>query len=71
MLFARVFLVLGHLILLLLLPGCRATANEHSAATCTKVGQTCQLAPGLLGICTEAAPGACDGDPCYVCMGQH
>jgi hypothetical protein len=51
--------------------GCPKQAEEQSGGTCAKVGQTCKLSQGLLGVCTEAAPGSCDREPCLICMGQH
>jgi len=59
------------IVAMVLLGSCRRTAEEAPPAACTKVGQTCKLAPGLLGVCTEAAPGTCAREPCLVCMGQH
>ena len=51
--------------------GCPKAVQEESPATCTKVGQTCKLAPGLLGVCTEGAAERCAQGPCLVCMSQH
>ncbi len=53
------------------LGGCPRQTEEQGGAACMKVGQTCKLSQGLLGVCTEAAPGSCDREPCLVCMGQH
>jgi hypothetical protein len=54
----------------LFLAGCPAAVKEPSTM-CVKAGQTCKLGPGLLGVCTEAAPDTCDREPCYTCMSQH
>jgi hypothetical protein len=64
--YSRVRLIL----LLLVSLGCPPSNNEP-AATCTKIGETCKLGPGLLGVCAERATGTCPNPPCLVCMGQH
>ena len=51
--------------------GCKGVAKEEPPTACTKVGQTCKLAQGLLGVCNEAPPGSCPREPCLVCMSQH
>jgi hypothetical protein len=53
------------------LSACQRTGGTTQPAACTKAGQTCNLAPGLLGVCTEGASDKCDHEPCLVCMGQH
>lgn len=57
----------------LTLVGCKTTAStkEGPVEVCSKAGQTCKLAQGLLGVCSEAPPGSCAQEPCLVCMGQH
>jgi hypothetical protein len=59
------------LVALISLGGCPRAVQDEQPGACTKVGQTCKLAPGLLGVCTEAAPGSCPKEPCLVCFGQH
>ena len=56
---------------LMSLASCRRAVEDAQPVECLKVGQTCKLGPGLLGVCTEGASDKCDHDPCLVCMGQH
>jgi hypothetical protein len=67
----RALLVSSAVVALATLAACRRSGEEAQPAVCTKAGQTCKLGPGLLGVCTEAAPDKCDHEPCFVCMGQH
>src|SRR5215471_8165334 len=45
--------------------------SKESPTTCTKVGETCRLSAGLLGVCTEPVNPSCDRPPCLVCTPQH
>jgi len=56
---------------IVVLASCPGTARDAPTEACTKVGETCKLGRGLLGVCTEAAPGVCNHEPCLVCAGQH
>jgi hypothetical protein len=57
-------------LLISLLSACPKSVEHAPEETCAKVGQTCKLDKGLLGVCT-AGTTDCDGAPCLVCMGQH
>ena len=57
--------------LLAALASCRRAAENTEPASCNKMGQTCKLGPGVLGVCTTAPPDKCDHEPCLVCMAQH
>jgi hypothetical protein len=58
------------LVMTLLLTACPASSGHAPEEVCAKVGQTCKLDKGLLGVCTTGTLD-CDGAPCLVCMGQH
>ena len=57
-------------VLTLFLTACPTTSTHAPEESCAKVGQTCKLDKGLLGVCSETAS-ECDGAPCLVCMSQH
>jgi hypothetical protein len=57
-------------LLTLLCSGCPSSTNAP-ADTCTKVGQTCKLAPGVLGVCVEQMQGTCVQPNCLACVSQH
>jgi hypothetical protein len=46
-------------------------AADHNAAPCSKIGQTCKLGPGLLGVCSESSDNRCERPPCLACVSQH
>jgi hypothetical protein len=51
-----------------------ATSSSSSpsipTATCTKVGQTCEIFGGKLGTCVQKDD-CLDTPPCFVCQSQH
>jgi hypothetical protein len=62
---------LAPLFALLSIAGCPSAKPGHSEGQCSKVGQTCKLADGLLGVCNDGDPERCDAALCLVCIGQH
>jgi hypothetical protein len=36
---------------------------------CTRIGQTCEFAPGKLGTCVQRDD--CTTPPCFTCQSQH
>jgi hypothetical protein len=67
----RVMKCLAPLLGLLSIVGCPSAKRELGEGRCSKVGQTCKLADGLLGVCNDGDPERCDAAPCLVCIGQH
>ncbi len=59
------------LALALVLAGCpeKGSPAKADAAACTKVGQSCEYAPGKLGSCVQQDD--CATPPCLVCQSQH
>lgn len=53
-------------LLLLLLTGCPAEKVQPPKATCQKVGDSCEFAPGKLGLCVEPVNGGT-----LLCQSQH
>ena len=55
-------------LLLVLLTACPAEKKKSEPVqTCTAVGQSCNFAPGKLGLCIESV----DGNPKFICQSQH
>lgn len=54
------------LVLSLLLTACPAQKTEAPKTTCSKPGETCEFAPGKLGICVEPVNGGA-----LICQSQH
>ena len=46
-------------------------AGQRALPTCTKAGDTCDFAPGKIGVCTEPVAGCQGGANCYVCTSLH
>ena len=67
----RVVKWLALLLGLLSIAGCPSAKREPGEERCSKLGQTCKLADGLLGVCNEGDPERCDAALCLVCIGQH
>ena len=42
-------------------------ATEH----CERIGDRCQLDPGLQGVCAPTQQSDCAQPPCLACMPQH
>lgn len=57
----------------LTLAGCPSNAGSQGAPAaeraCTRIGQTCQVAPGKLGTCVQRDE--CTQGACFVCQSQH
>ena len=54
----------------LLLTSCRGVATATAdAGPCTKVNDSCEYAPGKLGLCVEVQAEA--GPPTLLCQSQH
>ncbi len=49
--------------------GCPTRSTPAAPKPCTKVGDSCQFAPGKLGTCV--ARDDCQGQNCLVCQSQH
>ena len=53
--------------------GCPAQTDRKSAprgaASCTRVGDSCEFAPGKLGTCVRRDD--CAVEPCLTCQSQH
>lgn len=62
---------LAVLVAFVALGACRRSSEEAPPTPCTKIGQTCKLGPGLLGVCNQVTPDTCAKPPCFVCTGQH
>jgi hypothetical protein len=45
------------------------TQQAPTLARCTRVGDTCEFAPGKLGVCV--APEGCTKSGCLLCQSQH
>jgi hypothetical protein len=61
------------LVLALALAACPPKNQEKPAdskpGACTRVGQSCEVAPGKLGSCVQKDD--CTGEGCFVCQSQH
>ncbi|MBE7482030.1 MAG: hypothetical protein HS104_18880 [Polyangiaceae bacterium] len=54
--------------------GCPDSTSGSKAgppATCTKRGEQCKLADGVLGVCNDVACPAGKDPPCLGCVSQH
>jgi hypothetical protein len=53
------------------LAGCpeKVSPAKADASACTKIGQSCEYAPGKLGSCVQQDD--CATPPCLVCQSQH
>jgi len=49
----------------------RADAGRASGAVCVHAGDTCDYAPGKIGVCTEKVEGCQGVATCYVCASLH
>jgi len=49
----------------------RADAGRAAGAVCTHAGDTCDYAPGKIGVCTEKVEGCQGVASCYVCASLH
>lgn len=61
-------------LVLVLLAACRPGDTQPAPAArqaCSRLGQSCEVAPGKLGACVLKEP--CDGaaGSCFVCQSQH
>jgi hypothetical protein len=48
-----------------------ADAGRSSGAVCVHAGDTCDFAPGKIGVCTEKVEGCQGVASCYVCASLH
>lgn len=54
------------LLLSLVLTACPGQKLEKPVTTCSKAGQSCEYAPGKLGLCVEPVNGGA-----LICQSQH
>lgn len=59
-------------VVVIALLGCRGTTTTHDAALgeCKKVGDSCEYAPGKLGLCVDGNVTG-SGPPKILCQSQH
>jgi hypothetical protein len=58
------------LVLALALSACPPSKEKPAEIKpCTRVGQSCEVAPGKLGSCVQKDD--CTGEGCFVCQSQH
>lgn len=56
----------------LALAGCPDSPRQGGPpAACTKRGEQCKLADGVLGVCNDVACPSGKGPPCLGCVSQH
>ncbi|MBX3126440.1 MAG: hypothetical protein KF718_06970 [Polyangiaceae bacterium] len=56
------------------LTGCperSAAPSGEETAQCSKLGQKCRLAPGVLGVCNDVPCVGQRQPPCLACLSQH
>jgi hypothetical protein len=60
------------IVLLLTIAGCPSKRDDRKAplkTTCAHYGDSCEFAPGKLGVCI--APEGCTASSCLICQSQH
>lgn len=51
--------------------GANGDAGQATGGTCRHGGDTCDFAPGKIGVCTEPIEGCAGVAACYVCTSLH